>query len=95
MDYIRVIERICEYRGVSVEDVMGRFGNSNVYITRYFVYAYLHNKMKIPGEVMATIFNRRRINILLGIRTLKNNIQYNRELQKEWNKVVEMLESEQ
>lgn len=87
----RVIEFFAAQTGVPVKNLMGGQDKSSC-IARYMAVAYLHNEMKVSGYKLASVFGQTRINLLRGIRVLRNWLKYHSDIRAKYFEVINKLE---
>ena len=92
MHHNHIIDFFCKHRECQPSDVLGPATHLNIRITRYMLYAYLHNEKRISSFKLAEIFGRTRINVLRGIRVLRGYMQYDKTLKNEYHDIVSKVE---
>lgn len=91
-DYKKILTIFASHRGVKAEDVVGYCTLREACVTRYMIYAYLHNELKISASHIGEAFGRTRVNILRGIRVLKGWMHFHSEIKTEYQSIIEMIE---
>lgn len=87
-----IILTFCDARGVSATDVTHESTLRDICITRYMIYAYLHNNMNVSASDIGKVFGRTRINVLRGIRVLKGWMRYHSEIKDEYHSIIKKIE---
>lgn len=87
-----IISTFCVARGVSADDVTHESTLRDICITRYMIYAYLHNNMNVSASDIGKVFGRTRINVLRGIRVLKGWMRYHTEIKEEYHSIIKTIE---
>ena len=63
-----------------------------VCIGRYMIYRYLHEELKWSAGKVAKLFNRTRINVFRGIRVLRNQMQFDKDLRIAYTNIIQKIE---
>lgn len=92
--YRETIQKICDHRKVDFDDLFSKNKTNQIAITRAIVFAYLHNKLKVSGDSLSTMFGRSRVNILRSIRNLRNMATYNKPIRQEWYDVCAIFKED-
>ncbi len=89
-----IIKTFCVSQNQDISDVVGDISLKPVCVTRYMIYAYLHNVMNIPASQIASIFNRSRINVFRGIRVLKGWMRFHEDIHEKYLSIVKVIEGD-
>lgn len=87
-----IIEIICNLRNVSVSDVMSDARHGLVPSTRFMVWLYLHYDNGWSANRIAKTFGRTRTCVFRGMRILKHQMKYNKEMREEYQGILKRLE---
>lgn len=87
-----VIDIFCENRGISRDIVLGDGRGADVWCLRYMIWHYLHYNAKLSATQLSKLFRRNRPSIFRGVRLLKHQMKYNKELRAEYHAIVLKIE---
>lgn len=87
-----IIETFCRERGITPTEFCNPKRKSNVWITRYMIWHYLHYTCGMSANRLAKHFKRNRPSIFRGIRIIKHQFRYHKGLCAEYHAIVKKLE---
>lgn len=92
MEIEEIINFFCQERGVSPSAICGTSRTSDIWITRYMIWLYLHCNIGMSATRLSKYFNRNRPSIFRGIRIIKHDFKYHKELCAEYRGIVTKIE---
>lgn len=92
MDIDRSIDIFCENRGTDRNIILGDGRGTEVWCTRYMIWHYLHYNVNVSATQLAKLFRRNRPSIFRGIRLLRHQLKYHRDLRTQYHSIVSKIE---
>lgn len=92
MVFENIVSVFCSSRGTTQESVFGADRKAEVWYTRYMLWHYLHYNANLSANQLSRMFNRNRPSIFRGIRLLKHQMKYDKNLRAEYHAIVEKIE---
>lgn len=91
MSIENIIRTFCFHRHVPPEDI-NAVNNRRVNDTKYMIWMYLHCEMGISTNQIAKRFGRNRPSVFRGIRIIRHEFGYHKELREEYQNIVKKIE---
>ena len=92
MPYNLIIKRYCEIKGLTLEELTAVSRNPEIWFANYMLWYYLHCEMKVSIGKMCKIFKRTRPSIFRGIRILRQQMFYHKDINERYESMREELE---
>lgn len=92
MNIENIVETFCKMRNVQPSELFGGRRQKDVWNTRYMVWHYLHYELKMSANKLSVHFNRNRPSIFRGIRIIKHQMMFDKDLRKEYHRIIKEVE---
>lgn len=92
MNIDNIVETFCKMRYVLPSELFGDRRLKDVCNTRYMVWHYLHYDLGMSANKLSAHFNRNRPNIFRGIKIIKHQMMFDKDLRKEYHRIIKEVE---
>lgn len=90
----RIIAIVEKDLGLPEASILSQMSLHKVCVGRYMVYRYLHEEHGWSANRLARLFNRTRKNIFRGIMILRNQMEFDPQLLRQYTTITEKIEGE-